>query len=62
MGYSGLKVMSMIALPGLIGSMAIAGNVHASNLWLAAFLNGFFYLGLSWAAAALFNSILKRVR
>jgi len=62
MGYSGLTVVSMIAFPGLMGSMVIAGNVHAFSLWVAAFLNGLFYCGLSWAACALLNSIVRRVR
>jgi len=30
-------------LPGLMGSMAIAGNVHAFSLWWAATINFLFY-------------------
>jgi hypothetical protein len=62
MGFSSLRAMSLIALPGLIGSMAIAGGVHAFSLWIAAILNGLLYFGLSWAAASLFNSIRKKFR
>jgi hypothetical protein len=62
MGYSGLSVLSVIALPGVIGSMAIAGNNHDFSLWVAAFLNGLLYFGLCWTATTLFNSVVKRVR
>jgi hypothetical protein len=46
LGYTGLIFASTVAFPGLIGSMLIAGNVHAFSLWIAAILNGIFYCGL----------------
>ena len=42
------QVFVFLLLPGLIGSMAISGNVHAFPLWVAAIINILFYFGLVW--------------
>jgi hypothetical protein len=44
-GFVQEAVMCLI-LPGLIGSMAVSGNVHAFHLWVVAVINGLFYFGL----------------
>jgi hypothetical protein len=62
LGYTGLVFASTVAFPGLLGSMAIAGNVHAFSLWIAATVNGVFYFGLCWIICALFNVIMRKLR
>jgi len=58
----GLYTIGLL-LPGILGSMAVNGNVHAFHLWVAALLNFLFYFLLCWSAGAvvirLFR-ILKR--
>lgn len=48
--------------PGLLGSMALSGNVHAFSLRTAAILNGFFYFGAIWAIGTVAVSIKRRRR
>jgi hypothetical protein len=47
------KTVMVLLLPGLIGVMAVAGNIHAYDLWLAAVINGVIYFGLCWLACTL---------
>jgi hypothetical protein len=62
LGYTGLVFMSAVTLPGLLGSMLVAGNAHAFSLWIAAILNGIFYCGLCWVICALSNALLRKMR
>ncbi len=41
-------VLMVLLLPGLIGGMAFAGNVHAFSLLPGAIINGLFHFGLCW--------------
>ena len=56
------QIVAGIVFPGLLGSMSVAGNVHAFNLGIAAVLNGILYSGLAWAALKLVSAILVRFR
>jgi hypothetical protein len=56
------QVLAGAAFPGLLGAAAIAGNVHAFNLWVAAGFNGIFYCGIAWAALSLVSVIVRRFR
>ncbi len=49
-----------LLVPGLIASMAIAGNVHAFPLGVAAIVNFVFYFLLCWTAGALIRKLLRR--
>lgn len=49
--------LMLLIFPGLIGSMAIVGNVHAFPTTLAALLNFFIHAGLGWS---LLNLIARR--
>jgi len=40
-------------LPGLIGAMAVSGNVHVFSFWLAAPINALIYFGLGWVGCSL---------
>lgn len=41
-------ILMVLLLPGLIGGMAFAGNVHAFSLLPGAIINGLFHFGLCW--------------
>jgi len=56
------RVLSGVVSPGLLGSLAVAGNAHASSLWVAATFNGIFYCGLTLAALSLSSAIGRRFR
>ena len=56
------QALAGVAFPGLLGSMAIAGNAHAFSLWVAAAFNGIFYCCLTWAALSLLTAITGRFR
>ncbi|MFC5863753.1 hypothetical protein ACFPT7_15705 [Acidicapsa dinghuensis] len=50
-----------LLFPGLIGSMAFAGNVHAFSLGVAGFINAILYLGLVWITIGIIERFrLKR--
>jgi hypothetical protein len=55
-GDSGF-VFSAIVFPGVIGSMAVAGNAHAFSLWIAAGINFILYILVVW----LISIILRRI-
>jgi len=42
------KGTMVLLLPGLIGSAAVAGNVHAFSLVPAAIINALFHFGIAW--------------
>jgi len=56
------RVTTPLLLPGIIGSMAVAGNAHAFSLWVAAGLNTLLYFLifrlLLWGG----NRIFRRFR
>jgi len=37
-----------LLFPGLIGAVAVSGNVHVYSFWVAAPINAFIYFGLGW--------------
>jgi hypothetical protein len=47
------KTLLVLLFPGIIGAMAIIGNVHAWYLWAAAGINGFIYFMGAWLACRL---------
>jgi len=49
-------------IPGIIGSMALSGNVHAFPLWLAAWINFVLYLLLVLAVGAIIRALLRWMR
>lgn len=54
--------LTAVLFPGLLGSMAIAGNAHAFSLWIAAEFNGIRYCSLIWPAWSLASAISRRLR
>ena len=40
-------------LPGLVGALAVSGNVHAFSFSVAAPINALIYFGLAWAGCSL---------
>ena len=53
-------IITAVVFPGLLGSMVIAGNVHAFSLWLAAGINFVFYFTLVWIICAVSIRIVRR--
>jgi hypothetical protein len=49
----------VLIIPGLIGSVAFSGNVHAFPLWLAAVLNALLYFGIGWFAIYLVERFVR---
>ena len=47
-------------IPGMIGSMAVSGNVHAFHLWVAALFNFVIYFLVCWAIVSLIGRIYRR--
>jgi hypothetical protein len=39
---------SSLLFPGLIGAVAVSGNVHVFSFWVAAPMNALIYFGLGW--------------
>ncbi len=39
---------SSLLFPGLIGAVAVSGNVHVYSFWVAAPINALIYFGLGW--------------
>ena len=56
----GMRSIVVLLMPGLIGSMAFAGNVHAFSLWIAAIINAIFYFLLSAIALRLSEKLIRR--
>jgi tetratricopeptide (TPR) repeat protein len=48
-------LLTLLLLPGLIGSMGVGGNMHAFSLVVAAIINGSIYFGIGWLLCALFT-------
>ena len=47
--------ITVLLLPGLIGSMGVSNNVHAFSLAVAAFINGVVYFVVGWLLCAIFT-------
>ena len=47
-------------MPGLIGSMALSGNVHAFPLWISACFNFLFYFPAILALGAIIRLVRRR--
>ena len=60
-GDSGYFITAAL-FPGLLGSMAIAGNVHAFNLWIAAAINFIFYFLVVWMICSVSRRVLRVFR
>src|SRR5579863_10718306 len=43
--------LTIVLAPGLIGGMALSGNVHAFSLWGSAAVNFVVYFGLTWCVS-----------
>jgi hypothetical protein len=56
------QVLASVSFPGLLASIAVAGNVHAFNLRVAAAFNAIFYSFLAWVALSLVSAIVGRFR
>ena len=37
-----------LLFPGLIGAVAVSGNIHAFSFWVAAPMNALIYFGVGW--------------
>jgi len=61
LGYAGF-ILTALLFPGLLGSIAIAGNVHAFSLWIAAGINCVFYFLLVRMIWGVSRRILRRFR
>lgn len=53
-------VLVVLIFPGILGSMAFSGNVHAFHLWVAALINGLLYFILSYLLGHLAITLLRR--
>ena len=51
----------VLLFPGMLGSMAVSGNVHAFHLWVAAVCNFVLYFLLCWAITALIGRLRWRL-
>lgn len=60
-GGAGL-IVTTIAFPGILGSMAIGGNAHAFSLWVAAGLNFVLYFIFIWSVCKICGLILRELR
>jgi len=49
-----------LLLPGVIGSMAVAGNAHAFSLWIAAIINALFYSLIIWLLGAVLATLRRK--
>ena len=48
---------STLLFPGLIGAVAVSGNVHVYSFWVAAPINALIYFGLGWVGCKLVNRL-----
>src|SRR5580704_7510945 len=55
-------IITALLFPGLLGSMAIAGNVHAFSLWIAAGINCIFYFLLIWMIWGVSRRIRRKLK
>jgi phosphotransferase system glucose/maltose/N-acetylglucosamine-specific IIC component len=62
LGHTDISFLVSVLIPGLIGSMAIAQNVHAFSLTLAACFNFLFYFLLSLAVGSLVGRLRRSYR
>lgn len=46
---------STLLFPGLIGAVAVSGNVHVYSFWVAAPINALIYFGLGWIGCKMLN-------
>jgi hypothetical protein len=49
-----------LLFPGLIGAVAVSGNVHVYSFWVAAPINAFIYFGLGWIGYSLAHRFKTR--
>src|SRR5277367_5771201 len=42
-----------LLFPGLIGAVAVSGNVHVYSFWVAAPINALIYFGVGWIGCKL---------
>jgi hypothetical protein len=54
------KAGATLLFPGILGAIAVSGNVHAFHLWVAAIWNFLFYFLLTSAIAALIGTVRRR--
>jgi hypothetical protein len=52
-------VLFYLLFPGMLGSMAVSGNVHAFQLWVAAAINGLIYFGVAWLMGRLVARLIR---
>jgi len=48
------RFVTVFLVPGLVGAMAIGGNVHAFSFWAAAPINAAIYFAVGWFGYRLF--------
>ena len=53
------EFLMTLLMPGMFGAMALANNVHAWHLWVAAVINGLLYFGVAWGALLLGNRLMR---
>lgn len=56
------SIITALLFPGILGSIAFAGNAHAFSLWIAAGINFIFYFVLVWIICGVSRRILRRFR
>ena len=61
MGSAG-RVLSTVLFPGILGSVAVAGNAHAFSLGMGAAINFVFYFGIAWVICKALAGIGKKLR
>jgi hypothetical protein len=49
-----------LLFPGLIGAVAVSGNVHVYSFWVAAPMNALIYFGLGWIGYNLLDRFKAR--
>jgi len=56
------QVLSAVLFPGILGSVAVAGNAHAFNLGIGAAINLVIYFGITWVICKVVAGIGKKLR
>jgi hypothetical protein len=56
------KLLVVLLFPGMIGAMALSGNVHAWYLWAAAAINAMIYFSLAWLIYGLAARLRRRAK
>ena len=54
--------LTTLIFPGILGAMALGGNVHAWYLWAAAAINALIYFGLGWLVYLLLARFRRRAK